>query len=131
MCKEVCDVYGADAVGGMSGRVKRSLSIWKKERRGMVMDHVSTDTKLKLVQMIRAENQENRMKMRSREQLVNYGSYGYRDASFSEKETNPFLGLRIRIGAAFLLFLGFLFLDYTGLKMGNVGAGEKIGRAHV
>lgn len=85
------------------------------------MDHVSTDTKLKLAQMIRMENQENRMKMRSREQLVNYG---YRTNAFTDPQPHPFLGLRLRIGAAFLLFLGFLFLDYTGIKMGNIGAGD-------
>lgn len=100
------------------------------------MDHISTDTKLKLVQMIRNENQENRMKMRSREQLINsgYHSGSYRENAFqrsafsgnafSEQEAHPFWGLRLRIGAAFLLFLGFLFLDYTGVKMGSIGAGE-------
>lgn len=85
------------------------------------MDHVSTDTKLKLAQMIRMENQENRMKKRSREQLVNYG---YHTNTFTEQEPHPFFGLRLRIGAAFLLFLGFLFLDYTGIKMGSIGAGD-------
>jgi len=85
------------------------------------MDHVSTDTKLKLIQTIRNENQENRMKMRSREQLINYG---YHTNTFAEQEPHPFWGLRLRIGAAFLLFLGFLFLDYTGIKMGSIGAGD-------
>lgn len=86
------------------------------------MDHVSTDTKLKLAQMIRMENQENRMKMRSREQLVNYGYHSTN--AFTGQDSQPFLGLRLRIGAAFLLFLGFLFLDYTGIKMGSIGAGD-------
>lgn len=85
------------------------------------MEHVSTDTKLKLAQMIRMENQENRMKMRAREQLVNYG---YHTNTFSGQDTHPFLGLRLRLVAAFLLFLGFLFLDYTGIKMGSIGAGD-------
>jgi len=85
------------------------------------MEHVSTDTKLKLAQMIRNENQENRMKMRAREQLINYG---YRTNTFTDPKPHPFLGLRLRIGAAFLFFLGFLFLDYTGIKMGSIGAGD-------
>ncbi len=86
--------------------------------------HIPTDTKLQLVQMIRTENQENRMKMQSREKLLNYGYVTPERLSVSDSEHNPFLGLRIRLALSFLIFLAFFFLDYTNTKIGTIGTKE-------
>lgn len=88
------------------------------------MEQVSTETKLKLVQMIRAENQENRMKMQSRERLLNYGYAAPESRKETDKGTaGSFLaGFRIRFALAFLLFLAFFFFDYSGMKFGNINA---------
>lgn len=88
--------------------------------------HVSTDTKLQLVQMIRAENQENRMKMQSRQKLLNYGYVTPERFAADDTEQNPFLGMRIRLCLSFLLFLAFFFLDYTNTKIGTIGSKEII-----
>lgn len=91
------------------------------------METVSTDTKLRLVQKIREENQENRRKMRSREQLLNYPAYDTEKGTEADNlafsaEAHPFLGLRIRIALALFFFLGFLLLDYTKMQIGTVSA---------
>lgn len=89
------------------------------------MEHpVSTDTKLQLIQMIRAENQENRLKMQSRQKILNYGYTNTEQVIEDGKESNPFFGLRIRLTLSFLLFLAFFFLDYSGTKIGTVGTKE-------
>ena len=88
--------------------------------------HVSTDTKLQLVQMIRAENQENRMKMQSRQKILNYGYATPERLAEADNERNPFLGMRIRLCLSFLLFLAFFFLDYTNTKIGTIGTKEII-----
>ena len=91
--------------------------------------HNSTDRKLQLVQMIRAENQENRLKMQSRQKLLNYGNYDYVTPVTKEHtdlEANPFWGMRIRLVLSFLLFLSIFFLDYTNTKIGTFGAKEII-----
>lgn len=88
--------------------------------------HVSTDTKLQLVQMIRAENQQNRMKMQSRQKILNNGYIAPEKLADTDIERNPFWGLRIRLALSFLLFLAFFFLDYTNTKIGNIGTKEII-----
>lgn len=79
------------------------------------MEHIPTDTKLQLVQMIRNENQANQMRMRSREQIL------YQDYPSGRSETGPipYLGLRLRIAFSFLAFLAFLIMDYTGFSSGG------------
>lgn len=88
------------------------------------MEQVSTETKLKLVQMIRAENRENRMKMQSRERLINGGYVSTEKWKETGTESGgAFLaGFRIRLAFAFLLFLAFFFLDYSGMEFGSVNA---------
>lgn len=86
--------------------------------------HISTDTKLQLVQMIRTENQNNRMKMQSRERLLNYGYVTPEQLAGSDSEYSPFFGLRIRLALSFLIFLAFFFLDYTNTKIGTIGTKE-------
>lgn len=88
--------------------------------------HISTDTKLQLVQMIRAENQQNRMKMQSRERLLNYGYVTPERLAEADSEHSPFFGLRIRLTLSFLIFLAFFFLDYTNTKIGTIGTKEII-----
>lgn len=89
--------------------------------------HISTDAKLQLVQRIRAENQENRIKMQSREQILNYGYAAPGPIFMSDDRTpHPFLGLRIRLFCSFLLFLAFFFLDYTHTQIGAIGTNEII-----
>lgn len=88
--------------------------------------HISTDTKLQLVQMIRAENQQNRMKMQSRERLLNYGYVTPERLAGADSEHSPFFGLRIRLTLSFLIFLAFFFLDYTNTKIGTIGTKEII-----
>lgn len=86
--------------------------------------HIPTDTKLQLVQMIRTENQNNRMKMQSRERLLNYGYVTPERLTGSDSEHSPFFGLRIRLALSFLIFLAFFFLDYTNTKIGTIGTKE-------
>ena len=86
--------------------------------------HIPTDTKLQLVQMIRTENQNNRMKMQSRERLLNYGYVTPEQLAGSDSEYSPFFGLRIRLALSFLIFLAFFFLDYTNTKIGTSGTKE-------
>ena len=88
--------------------------------------HISTDTKLQLVQMIRAENQENRMKMQSRQRLLNYGYVTPERLAEADSKHSPFWGLRIRLALSFLLFLTIFFLDYTNTKIGTIGTKEII-----
>lgn len=88
--------------------------------------HISTDTKLQLIQMIRAENQQNRMKMQSRQKILNYGYIEPESFTVANNVQNPFLGLRIRIALSFLLFLTIFFLDYTNTKIGTIGTKEII-----
>lgn len=85
------------------------------------MDSISTDTKLRLVQMIRDENQENRRKMQARENLLGYG-YAEPEKETGKQEGSIFLGLRLRIAFAVLFFLFFFILDNTGMSIGNVNA---------
>jgi len=88
--------------------------------------HISTDTKLQLIQMIRAENQQNRMKMQSRQKILNYGYIEPESFTETDNVHNPFLGLRIRIALSFLLFLAIFFLDYTNTKVDTIGSKEII-----
>lgn len=88
--------------------------------------HISTDTKLQLIQMIRAENQQNRMKMQSRQKILNYGYIEPESFTETDNVHNPFLGLRIRIALSFLLFLAIFFLDYTNTKIDTIGSKEII-----
>lgn len=88
------------------------------------MEQVSAETKLRLVQMIREENQQNRMKMQSREQMLNYGYVLPKNRKETAAETDGLLltGLRIRLALAFLFFLAFFFFDYSGMKLGSMNA---------
>ena len=88
------------------------------------MEQVSTETKLRLVQMIRAENQENRIKMQSRERLLNYGYVPPEKWKEADNGVNSgfLVGFRIRLALAFFLFLAFFFFDYSGAKVGNMNA---------
>ena len=101
------------------------------------MGNISSDQKLQLVQMIRAESKDNRMRMRSRERML-YGTdmkyeqeelplyakgyYGdYKDNKDYELQAlengresaihTSFSSFRLRLVIAVLLFAGFLFLD--------------------
>ncbi len=100
------------------------------------MGKFSSDQKLQLVQMIRAESQDNRMRMRSRERLL-YGitgkqeeefplySRGYHDYGKGMKDTElyaleegmgnggeaPFSSFKIRLVLAAALFTAFLLAD--------------------
>lgn len=64
--------------------------------------------------------------MRSRERLLNTG-YLAPVLSADETKEHPFLGLRIRLGFSFILFLGFFALNYTGTEIGNISAKEIVG----
>ncbi len=85
------------------------------------MQHISTDTKLKLVQMIRAESQENRQKMRSRESLLNYG-YTFDEPKAAEGDGYSLAGMRLRMFLAAALFLSFFALDYTKAEVASVNS---------
>lgn len=98
------------------------------------MGNISTDQKLQLVQMIRAENQDNRLKMRSREKML-YGTElnhevdelplytkGYyngktgkelhtMDNSKEKIDSFSFSSFKLRLILAVFLFAGFLMLD--------------------
>lgn len=103
----------------------KSLNFYFKSQKGKLMEQrVSSDTKLQLVQMIRAENQENRMKMQSRQKLLNYGYVEPEYFTETEKTVRPFFGLRLRLGLSFLLFLAFFYLDHSNTKIGYIGAKE-------
>lgn len=86
------------------------------------MEQVSTETKLRLVQMIRAENQENRMKMQSRERLLNYGYIPPAQLEKTNTEGHFLTGFRLRLALSFLLFIAFFFYDYSGMKLGDMNA---------
>lgn len=90
------------------------------------MGNVSTEQKLQLVQMIRAENQDNRMKMRSREKIL-YGTeskyepadlplytkgelYAAEGAAAIE-QSSSFSSFKLRLVLAVALFAAFLILD--------------------
>ena len=105
------------------------------------MGNISTDQKLQLIQQIRAENQENRMKMRNRERILygmeyqskkyqyeqeiplyNKGYYeGNRtnavkelyamEAQGSDMERGSFSSFKLRFMLAVTLFAAFLVLD--------------------
>lgn len=99
------------------------------------MGNVSTEQKLQLIQMIRAENQDNRMKMRSREKML-YGTEtkyepdelplyakGYVAVNTKNKElyaaenaaiaehVSSFSSFKLRLLLAVILFTAFLVLD--------------------
>lgn len=107
------------------------------------MGNISTDQKLQLVQMIRAESQDDRMKMRSRERML-YGTEnkykykmeepplytkGYYEGAGGRKEVYAlensgeepagasFSSFKLRLVIAVFLFAGFLILDAGG---GNI-----------
>lgn len=105
------------------------------------MGNISTDQKLQLVQQIRAENQENRMKMRSRERILYGMDYQvknyqqeqeiplYSRGYYNEKRSNTvkelyatqeqtgnigsgsFSSFKLRLVLAVFLFAAFLVLD--------------------
>ncbi len=104
------------------------------DRRGLGdMGKISTDQKLQLVQRIRAESMDNRMRMRSRERLLYGGgkteeelplfSKGYHDYGKGgrelyalEEETAPagevsFSSFKFRLVLAAVLFTAFLLAD--------------------
>lgn len=95
------------------------------------MGNISTDQKLQLAQMIRAENRDNRMKMKSREKML-YGTENkyepeelplYSREVFALEnngesvEKPSFSSFKLRLALAVFLFAGFLILDAGG---GNV-----------
>lgn len=80
---------------------------------------VSTEKKLQLVKLLRSEDAHNRMKMRSREELL-YGrsSYGsaaedmvYRMENAGEEDLPAFSSLKFRFLIAFALLIGFAAWD--------------------
>lgn len=103
------------------------------------MGNISTDQKLQLVQQIRAENQENRIKMRNRERILygmehqtktyeedlplySRGCYEGRHATtgkelYAMEERNndnggaSFSSFKLRLVFSVLLFAAFLILD--------------------
>ena len=105
------------------------------EQAGGTKRQVPTEKKLKLIQSIRAENMDNRMKIRQRENLL-YGTNSMNNMPplFSKGETmqmgEPYLGVenpeemtpvnstfKIRMAAAIILFVGFLLCDVGGYKI--------------
>lgn len=114
------------------------------------MGNISSDQKLQLVQMIRAESKDNRMRMRSRERML-YGTdmkyeqeelplyakgyYGdFKDnkdyelqASENGRESTihtSFSSFRLRLVIAVLLFAGFLFLDSGEGNIAGISADQ-------
>lgn len=99
------------------------------------MGNVSTEQKLQLVQMIRAENQDNRMKMRSREKMLygtesNYepeelplyargyvniqkkgGELHAAESAALLEQGSSFSSFKLRLILAVALFTAFLVLD--------------------
>lgn len=107
------------------------------------MGNISTDQKLQLAQMIRAESQDNRIKMRSREKML-YGienkndhelplyTSGYFDTKgrhenelYALEEQDDikdrgFSSFKLRMILAVLLFTGFLVLDAGSGKIAGI-----------
>lgn len=111
------------------------------------MEKITVDQKLQLVQMIREENQDNRMKMRSRERLL-YGTDNksepkelrdlplYAKGSYDirrekelyalEEEKIPaggiggFSSFKLRMVLAAVLFASFLLLDSGGKAIAGI-----------
>ena len=114
------------------------------------MGNISTDQKLQLVQQIRAENQENRMKMRSRERMLygmehqtkNYqmeqelplyhrGYYDMKRVNTPKElyameeqsgdiEGGSFSSFKLRLVLAVFLFAAFLILDSGSGKVAGI-----------
>ena len=101
---------------------------------------VSLDKKLALAQYIRAENLGNRMKIRQREKIL-YGTdtqpplYDTGRLSVFDQQDNPSAENRTALGVslgtfkyrmilAILLFVGFLFCDTGGDKIGSYTTAE-------
>lgn len=113
------------------------------------MGKISTDQKLQLVRMIRAENQDNRMKMRSRERMLYGTESGYREteefplytrgyyegykgkkelyALEDGAESLPggprgpsFSSFKLRLFLSVFLFAGFLILDAGGGSVAGI-----------
>ena len=95
---------------------------------------ISTDKKLRLIQSIRAENMDNRMKIRQRENflygnnmnnmppLLNKGESmymgdPYRDAENPEEVTHVTNTFKVRMAAAIILFVAFLLCDVGNYKV--------------
>lgn len=109
------------------------------------MGNISTDQKLQLVQKIRAESQDNRMKMKSRERML-YGITGKAEEEFPlyskgcrdrgkngrEKEwyaleeneenmaDNSFSSFKLRLMLAVVLFTAFLVADASGETIAGI-----------
>lgn len=93
---------------------------------------VPVEKKMRLVQSIRAENMDNRMKIRQRERLLygtqtmpplwNKGEYMQMEDTYENAEnqgevppvTSTF---KIRMAAAIILFAAFLLCDVSGYKI--------------
>lgn len=76
------------------------------------------DKKLRLAQYIRAENMDNRMKIRQRERLLYGVDSAERNGFYSEEVPNEVTGtFRLRMAAAVILFIGFLMCDAGQYKI--------------
>lgn len=96
---------------------------------------ITTDKKLRLIQSIRAENMDNRMKIRQRENFLygtgsmdsmpplwNKGSIMQNGEAYPNAENPEEIApvnntFKIRMAAAIILFVGFLLCDAGGYKI--------------
>lgn len=79
--------------------------------------HIPTEKKLQLVRMLRSEDEQNRVRMRTREELL-YGRAFPEKVSAAEPygmegeiERPAFSSLKLRFVIAFLLMVGFVSWD--------------------
>lgn len=130
-------VTGFDGILGIRHKVRLSGIFYVKIWTGLGgMGKFSTDQKIQLVQRIRAESMDNRMRMRSRERML-YGtsgkaeeefplySRGYHDFGRSGREgelyaleenggnaaEGSFSSFKLRLVLSVVLFTGFLLAD--------------------
>lgn len=99
------------------------------------MGNISAEQKLQMVQMIRAENQDNRIKMRSREKMLYSGetlplySKNYKEV-YALEEPEPIADVpsvssfKIRLGISILLFAAYLFLNTGAKEFGGITAAD-------
>ncbi len=118
----------------------------RPSQNGISKRQVPTDKKMRLIQSIRAENMDNRLKIRQRENFL-YGTgsglppvlgragamkfYNMEDAygnGENPDEMTPASGtFRIRMIAAVILFVAFLLCDAGGYKIWGCSANDIYG----
>lgn len=100
---------------------------------------LKTEQKLKLLQMVREENRQNRARMSRRCNLL-YGTSGSTaDASWNYHEDDmegipisqttdkkPVSGFKVRFILAAILFLSFFYIDRTGQSVSGVDSKDLV-----